>query len=105
MKNPVSTFEIPVSDLDRAIKFYEKVFGYKFERVAIDSNEMAWFPMNESSSGISGTLAKGESYIPSTKGTRIYFSMYNIDDILIKVNSFEKFFWEFFKNYCCVYDI
>jgi predicted enzyme related to lactoylglutathione lyase len=66
-KNPVITFEIPVSNLDRAISFYEKVFGYEFERVSIDGNEMAWFPMDESASGISGALAKGECYVPSIK--------------------------------------
>ncbi|WP_375539703.1 VOC family protein [Oscillatoria sp. FACHB-1407] len=27
MKNPVGYFEIPVIDLDRAIRFYEAVFG------------------------------------------------------------------------------
>lgn len=38
MKNPVGYFEIPVSNLDRAINFYEKVFGYEFERATVDGN-------------------------------------------------------------------
>lgn len=87
MKNPVSYFEIPVNDLDRTIDFYQKVFGYEFERTAIDGNEMALFPSNENTSGISGALAKGESYIPSPKGTLVYFSTDNIDDTLVKVHS------------------
>ncbi len=86
MKNPVGYFEIPVSDLDRAIGFYEKVFGYDFERATIDGNEMAWFPLDQNASGISGALAKGETYIPLTNGTLIYFNADDIDDILAKVN-------------------
>lgn len=35
MKNSISTFEIPVNDLDRAIHFYQQVFGYELERVTI----------------------------------------------------------------------
>jgi hypothetical protein len=87
MKNPVGYFEIPVSDLDRAIHFYEKVFGYEFERAMVDGNDMAWFPLDEGAPGISGALAKGESYVPSTQGTLVYFSTDSIDDILDKVNS------------------
>jgi predicted enzyme related to lactoylglutathione lyase len=87
MKNPVSYFEIPVHDLDRAISFYEKVFGYDFERATVDGNEMAWFPLDENASGISGALAKGESYTPTTQGSLVYFSTDNIDDTLARVNS------------------
>lgn len=87
MKNPVGYFEIPVTDLDRAIVFYQNVFGYEFERELVDGNEMAWFPMVEDAPGISGALAKGESYIPSTQGSRLYFNTDNIDDVLAKVHA------------------
>jgi uncharacterized protein len=87
MKNPVGYFEIPVNDLDRAVSFYEQVFGYEFEREIVDSNEMAWFPINEDAPGISGALAKGESYIPCIKGTLVYFSTDDIEDTLVKVQA------------------
>lgn len=87
MKNPVGYFEIPVNDLDRAISFYAKVFGYEFERTTVDGNEMAWFPMREDAQGISGALAKGESYTPTTKGSLLYFNTDNMNDILSKVNA------------------
>jgi uncharacterized protein len=85
-KNPVGYFEIPVNDLDRAIAFYEHVFGYDFERATVDGNEMAWFPMEEGASGVSGALAKGESYAPGHQGTRIYFSTEDIDETLSRAN-------------------
>jgi uncharacterized protein len=85
MKNPVCYFEIPVTDLERAIAFYNTVFGYQFERGEVDGNEMAMFPASGEASGITGALAKGESYLPGKQGSRIYFSVVSIDDTLHKV--------------------
>jgi hypothetical protein len=87
MKNPVNSFEIPVDDLDRAARFYEAVFGCVLERAEVDGNEFAWFPIHNDAPGISGALAKGESYTPSTAGTRIYFSVDDIDATLQKVHT------------------
>jgi uncharacterized protein len=80
--NPVVYFEIPVTNVDRAIKFYSAVFNFKFEKETIDKNEMALFPFTENDLGISGALAKGEIYKPSKNGTLIYFRTENIDDTL-----------------------
>ncbi len=85
MKNPVCYFEIPVTDLERAIAFYSAVFEYQFERVNIDGNEMALFPASDKASGITGALAKGDSYIPGKQGARIYFSVVSIKETLQKV--------------------
>ena len=80
--NPVVYFEIPVTDMDRAIKFYKAVFHFEFDKEIIDSNEMALFPFTEGSSGISGALAKGEIYKPTKDGIVIYFKTGNIDETL-----------------------
>lgn len=85
--NAVAYFEIPVNDLDRAIGFYEKVFGFPLERAEIDGNDMALFPFEENGRGISGALAKGESYAPGRQGARIYFSTASIEDTLAKVEA------------------
>jgi len=87
MKNPVGYFEVPVLDIERAILFYEAVFGYSLERSSIDGNEMALFSFDEMASGITGALAQGESYIPSKQGSRIYFSVDDIDNTLGNVIS------------------
>ena len=85
--NPVGYFEIPVTDVDRAIKFYEAVFGFDFTRESIDGNEMALFPLIENAPGITGALAKGEIYKPTKEGTLIYFSTENIDETLEKAKA------------------
>jgi uncharacterized protein len=83
--NPVVYFEIPVTDMDRAIKFYKAVFNFDFEKDIIDNNEMALFPFFENINGISGALAKGDIYKPTKMGTLIYFKTVSIDETLKRV--------------------
>jgi predicted enzyme related to lactoylglutathione lyase len=80
--NSVVYFEIPVNNIERAIRFYKNVFGFHFEHTNIDHNEMALFPFSEKTGGISGALAKGEIYKPTNDGVLIYFGTDNIDEIL-----------------------
>ena len=80
--NPVVYFEIPVTDINRAIKFYNTVFHFDFEKENIDNNEMALFPFSDENSGISGALAKGEIYKPTKDGVVIYFKTENIDETI-----------------------
>lgn len=82
--NFVSYFEIPVANLDRAIRFYEAVFGYTLERTHVDGNSMAFFPYAESLPGASGALAQGKSYVPGKSGARIYFDVADIQATLKK---------------------
>lgn len=80
--NPVVYFEIPVTEIDRAIKFYKAVFQFEFKKENIDNNEMALFPFVDENSGISGALAKGKIYKPTKNGVVIYFKTENIDETL-----------------------
>lgn len=82
--NPVVYFEIPVTDLERAQKFYSHVFGFRFEKEIIDDYEMLLFPFEETGSGISGALAKGNVYQPTQKGIILYFRTDDIDLTLEK---------------------
>ncbi len=80
--NPATYFEIPVTNMKRAIQFYSQVFEIEFENMIIDNNEMALFPLYNESDGISGALAKGEIYKPSLCGTLIYLKTDNLDKTL-----------------------
>ncbi len=79
--NQVGWFEIPVSDMTRAIDFYEYVFSVTLDEQEIGELEMAWFPMKEGEIGAPGGLVKGEGYVPSDKGTLIYFTAADIEDV------------------------
>lgn len=77
-------FEIPVTDLERAIAFYEAVFELKLERIVIDGHPMALFPLQEEQEGCSGALAQGDSYVPSLNGTRVYLAVADLDQALVR---------------------
>lgn len=80
-----SYFEIPVSDLERAMIFYSGVFECEFQRDSIHGNEMAFFPFRDGALGITGALAKGEIYKPSVSGTLVYLSTLDVERTLKKV--------------------
>ena len=84
MTNPVFHFEIPVTDMDRAVAFYEAVFGYLLTRETVDGYEMAFFPRADGQPGASGALAKGDVYRPSHDGPVIYFDVPDIDAVLAR---------------------
>lgn len=84
MSNLGTYFEIPVTDMTRAIEFYSHVFDCTFVKEMIHDCEMAFFPFDENKSGVSGALCKGEIYKPSLKGSLIYLSTLDIDSTMSK---------------------
>jgi uncharacterized protein len=85
--NPVNWFEIPVRDMGRAKKFYEKVLDRELTLEDMDGLKMAFFPMAEGVGGAAGTLIKGETYEPSHAGTVVYFSVDDIEETLRRINA------------------
>ena len=85
--NPVFHFEIPVADMDRAIRFYESVFGFRLTRRTVDAYDMAFFPRTDGAPGASGALAKGDVYVPSKAGPIIYFDVPDIDPVVARAKA------------------
>ncbi|MHC6201077.1 glyoxalase [Elizabethkingia miricola] len=83
--NPVIYFEIPVNDLQRAVKFYSAIFNFTFEKEIMDGYEMAFFPFEETKSGVTGALVKGDVYKPTKDGVILYFKTDSIENTLKKV--------------------
>ncbi len=76
----VGWFEIPVKDMDRAIRFYETVFDVKIEKHEMGPLLMGWFPFAEGGSGAMGSLVYNEKeYKPSQAGTLVYFTAHSGD--------------------------
>ncbi|MCU0334075.1 MAG: VOC family protein [Chitinophagaceae bacterium] len=84
---PGAYFEIPVSDMPRAVRFYEVVFGYRFQPDTIDGHEMAIFQADTAGAGIGGALAKGSIYQPDTSGVLIYLRCADIAGTLQKATA------------------
>ena len=78
--NVVGWFEIPVENMDRAIKFYEEVFDFKLDRNQMGPFDMAWFPRITEGLGSGGSLVHfPAAYKPSTEGTLVYFTAHSGD--------------------------
>ena len=78
--NMVGWFEIPVKDMERAIKFYETVFTVKLVRQKLGQLDMAWFPWVETGKGSAGSLVHApDFYQPSHDGILVYFTAHSGD--------------------------
>jgi hypothetical protein len=64
--NPFVWIEIPVTDMDKAIAFYTKVFGYDLKVDNSGPNPMAVFAPADIASGVGGHIYPGK---PAAKGT------------------------------------
>ena len=86
--NAIIHVEIPVTDLDRAMRFYSAVFGVRFgDVVTIHDNQMAFFPFEKGKEGASVALARGEIYRPTRDGAILYFAVEDIDTIIAKAEA------------------
>ncbi|MEZ8025973.1 glyoxalase [Enterovibrio norvegicus] len=84
--NPVTWFEIPVEDMERAIAFYERVFAMSLKRHDMNGTDMAWFPVQEGAAyGATGTLIAGEGCTPSAAGVMVYINVEGMDEVLERV--------------------
>jgi len=89
-KNIVGWFEIPVKNMERAIKFYETVLNVKLSRQQMGEEDMAWFPSAREGMGAAGSLVHHEAhYTPSSDGVLIYFTTQtgNLADELARVKA------------------
>lgn len=72
----ISWFEIPATDLDRAQRFYEAIFGISLIPMNLEQFQMRMFPVADPQTGIGGALIHaGDFYKPSaTDGPLIYLN-------------------------------
>ena len=74
--NPFGWIEMPVVDMERAMKFYETVFEVKLVKMDLGPLQMAMWPqMPDGAKGAGGALVKHEAwYKPTTDGPLVYFT-------------------------------
>lgn len=72
MHSFASIFEIPATDLTRAVKFYSNIFTVTIEIIDIPEMNMGIFPYERQSTV--GVIVQGEGYIPSSTGVTLYLN-------------------------------
>ncbi|KAA9340643.1 VOC family protein [Adhaeribacter soli] len=72
--NYINWFEIPVSDMDRASKFYNTVFGIEVQTMPYGEDQEMGIFAHSQDTGVAGALVKGQGYEPSAKGPLLYLN-------------------------------
>lgn len=72
MNNPICWFELPVVDIERAVRFYESVFAVSLRRENCGGHPMAIFPYAEPQP--SGALVQMPQLEPRDNGTLVYLN-------------------------------
>jgi predicted enzyme related to lactoylglutathione lyase len=73
MKDAISWFEIPTTQLDQAQAFYESVLGHPMRREPMGPSQGAVFAYDPASDGVGGALLMGPTApTPSASGTLVY---------------------------------
>ncbi len=84
MNSFISLFEIPATDISRAINFYQAILDINIEKMEIPGMEMGIFPYENQT--VTGVIMKGEGFKPSADGITIYLNAGdNLQTILDKV--------------------
>jgi predicted enzyme related to lactoylglutathione lyase len=88
-RNVVGWFEVPVTDMDRAIKFYETVFDFKIQKQNLGDIIMGWFPYADLPGSPGSLVYHKDFYKPSPDGVLIYFTAQSgdLNNELAKVES------------------
>ena len=89
MKFGVTWYEIPVSDMNRAVEFYSQLFGMQIEVSDFGELKMALMPYYENQIGISGALVENKNFYHPDKenGPLIYFETDSVKNTLEKATS------------------
>jgi uncharacterized protein len=88
-KDAVAWFEIPVSNFERAKKFYSAIFDYEMPDWPMGPGyKMGVLLYNQESGGIGGAIIEGEGYTPAKNGTKVYLSAGK--DLSVVLNRVEK---------------
>jgi predicted enzyme related to lactoylglutathione lyase len=83
LKDYVSWFEIPALNLERAVSFYNHIYGIDMETMEMNNYATAFFPADK---GIGGAVVQCPGCVPSEAGTLVYLNAgKDLNEVLTKV--------------------
>ncbi len=76
MQNAISWFEIPTTDINRAQKFYETIFGITMMPMDLPNIQMRMFPLDDMMTQVGGALVDSGGFhkASATDGPLIYLN-------------------------------
>jgi len=86
MNSYISIFEIPATDIQRAVKFYKAILDIEIDEMEFPGMYMGLFPIENQATV--GVILKGEDQKPSANGITIYLNAGNdLQPVLDKVTT------------------
>lgn len=79
MKNAVNWFEIPATDLDRAVEFYSTVLGIELQKAEFMAEPQAFIMYDQTAVG--GAIVCSDRLTPSMAGTLVYLNLETVDNL------------------------
>ncbi len=72
MKSYISMFEIPATNISRAINFYQALLDIKIEKMDVEGMQMGILPYEGQM--VTGVIIQGDGYKPSADGVTMYLN-------------------------------
>ena len=85
MKSYVAIFEIPATDITRAINFYEAVLALEIEQMEMPGLALGLLPYENQM--VTVVIGQGEGYVPAAEGPTVYLNAG--DDLQVMLNRVE----------------
>jgi predicted enzyme related to lactoylglutathione lyase len=84
MKSYISMFEIPATDISRAINFYQALLDITIEKMDVEGMQMGILPYEGQM--VTGVIIQAEGYKPSADGVTMYLNAgENLQVVLARV--------------------
>ena len=86
IKSYISIFEIPATDIFRAVDFYQAILDIKIEKIDMPEMQMGILPYEGQT--VTGVIIKADGYKPSADGVTIYLN--GGDNLQVILDKVEK---------------
>ena len=92
MKNAINWFEIPVTNYERAKKFYATILDLEITDHHMPEKNMKYgiFPYDMENMGVGGAIMRMDKMIPSKDGSTVYLN--GGDDLNVALNVDDLYF-------------
>jgi uncharacterized protein len=88
LDNSITWFEIPVSDFERAKKFYSSIYDYEMPETSVGDVRMGFLLYEQLEHRVGGAICQGKQHVPSATGVLPYLNGGN--DLSIVLNRVEN---------------
>lgn len=86
MNSYISMFEIPATDISRAVNFYQTILDIKIEKMDVEGMKMGILPYENQT--VTGVIIQADGYKPSADGVTIYLN--GGDNLQVILDKVEK---------------